>query len=110
MTDETIISMADIEAARARIGPAVFTTPCARAEILSELLGYEVFLKLENLQMTGSFKERGSLNKILQLTQNRSVSEVKLGETELELLLETRGLEHVEEIRRVLHTQGFDLR
>ena len=63
-----MITLADIQAARQRIGDAVFTTPCARAEILSELMGCEVFLKLENLQMTGSFKERGSLNKILQLT------------------------------------------
>lgn len=42
-------------------------TPCARSETLSELLGCDLYLKLENLQITGSFKERGALNKILQL-------------------------------------------
>ena len=56
-----VISLAEIQAARARIAEALFTTPCARAEILSELMDCGVFLKLENLQMTGSFKERGSL-------------------------------------------------
>jgi threonine dehydratase len=63
-----LVALADIEAARRRIRDSVFVTPCTRAEILSELIGCEVFLKLENLQMTGSFKERGSLNKILQLS------------------------------------------
>jgi threonine dehydratase len=66
--NSTSVTLEEIQAARRRIGDAIFTTPCARAEILSELMGCEVFLKLENLQMTGSFKERGSLNKILQLT------------------------------------------
>lgn len=47
---------------------------------------------------------------ILQILQNRSVSEVKLQETELELLLETRGLEHVEEIIQALRTAGFMMR
>ena len=63
--------LTDIKAARERIGDSIFVTPCTRAEILSELIGCEVFLKLENLQMTGSFKERGSLNKILQLTEKQ---------------------------------------
>jgi threonine dehydratase len=66
-----VVTLADIQAARKRIGDAIFVTPCARAEILSELIGCEVFLKLENLQMTGSFKERGSLNKILQLSEEQ---------------------------------------
>ncbi|MGD8590475.1 MAG: threonine ammonia-lyase [Chromatiales bacterium] len=71
-----VVTLADIQAARARIADAIFTTPCARAEILSELMGCEVFLKLENLQMTGSFKERGSLNKILQLTNEQKAAGV----------------------------------
>ncbi len=66
-----MIALADIEAARQRIGDSILVTPCTRAEILSDLIGCEVFLKLENLQMTGSFKERGSLNKILQLSDEQ---------------------------------------
>ncbi len=53
--------------ARERIGDAVYLTPCARSEVLSHMLGCELYLKLENLQVTGSFKERGALNKIRQL-------------------------------------------
>lgn len=63
-----MVTLDDVEQARERIGGAVFFSPCAKSEILSQLTGCEVFLKLENLQMTGSFKERGSLNKILQLS------------------------------------------
>ena len=66
-----MVQLTDIQAARERIGDSIFVTPCARAEILSELIGCEVFLKLENLQMTGSFKERGALNKILQLSDEQ---------------------------------------
>ena len=69
-------TLADIQAARARIADAIFATPCARAEILSEMMGCEVFLKLENLQMTGSFKVRGSLNKILQLSAEQKAAGV----------------------------------
>lgn len=43
-------------------------SPCPRSETFSEMCGNEVFLKLENLQRTGSYKERGALNRILTLT------------------------------------------
>lgn len=46
-------------------------TPCAWTERLSQKLGCKLFLKLENLQMTGSFKERGAFNKILQLDEQQ---------------------------------------
>ena len=62
-----MIQIGDIEAARARIKAAVFESPCAYSETFSKLTGNKVFFKLENLQMTGSFKERGALNKILSL-------------------------------------------
>ena len=62
------ISLPDILAARERIRGSVYLSPCARSEMLSVLTGREVYLKLENLQMTGSFKERGALNRIAQLT------------------------------------------
>jgi threonine dehydratase len=62
-----MIGFADIEAARARLQGAIYETPCAYSQTLSELTGTECFVKLENLQMTGSFKERGAANLLLQL-------------------------------------------
>ena len=63
-----MLTLADVEAARERLGSAVYRTPCSRSEQLSKLTGLDIFLKLENLQMTGSFKERGALNRIATLT------------------------------------------
>ena len=65
------LSLADIHKARERISQVVYLTPCARSEALSEMLGCRLSLKLENLQMTGSFKERGAYNKILQLNEKQ---------------------------------------
>lgn len=62
-----MLTFTDIEQARARIGDQIFLSPCAFSETFSKLCGNKVFFKLENLQMTGSFKERGSCNRILQL-------------------------------------------
>ena len=67
------LSLADIREARARLGDAVYRTPCARSETLSRQTGQNIFLKLENLQMTGSFKERGALNRIATLTPEQAV-------------------------------------
>jgi threonine dehydratase len=57
-----------VEQARERIGEHVILTPCTYSETLSRLCGCEIYLKLENLQLTGSFKDRGALNKLLSLT------------------------------------------
>src|SRR5262245_14464160 len=65
-----MLTFADIEAARQRIGEAVYKSPCAYSETFSKLTGNKVFFKLENLQMTGSFKERGALNKLATLSQS----------------------------------------
>ena len=65
MSDLTVEA---IQRARERIRDAIFYSPCAFSESLSRMTGCQLFLKLENLQMTGSFKDRGSLNKILQLS------------------------------------------
>jgi threonine dehydratase len=62
-----IVTLADIEAARARIHGRVRASPCTYSRSLSELLDKQVYLKLENLQLTGSFKERGACNRLLQL-------------------------------------------
>lgn len=66
------LTLADILAARERLGAAIYKTPCARSETLSRLTGQNVFLKLENLQMTGSFKERGALNRLATLTPEQA--------------------------------------
>src|SRR5579862_3036481 len=64
-----MITLAEIEAALVRIRESIYLSPCACSVTLSNLTGNSVYLKLENLQMTGAFKERGALNKILSLTQ-----------------------------------------
>ena len=66
--DALAIDLADVLAARERIRGQVYESPCPRSEMLSKLTGQEVFLKLENLQMTGSFKERGALNRLSLLS------------------------------------------
>jgi threonine dehydratase len=58
-----------IQEAVTRIRDSIFVSPFVRSETFSQLTGNSIFLKLENLQMTGSFKERGALNKILLLTE-----------------------------------------
>ncbi len=58
----------DIRAAAKRIEGAIIQTPMLMSRTLSEIIGAEVWLKFENLQFTGAFKERGALNKLLQLT------------------------------------------
>jgi threonine dehydratase len=63
-----MITLDDVLSARERIRGSVYYSPCTRSEMLSRITGQSVFLKLENLQMTGSFKERGALNRIATLT------------------------------------------
>jgi len=58
----------DIRAAAERLRGQVVDTPCLPSRTLSALCGCEVFLKFENHQFTASFKERGALNKMAQLT------------------------------------------
>jgi len=66
MTDP--LSLDDIRAAAAAISGAVVRTPMRHSRTLSEIAGAEVRLKFENRQFTASFKERGALNRLLQLT------------------------------------------
>jgi threonine dehydratase len=58
----------DIRAAAERLIGEVTRTPCLPSRTLTELAGCDIFLKFENLQFTASFKERGALNKMAQLT------------------------------------------
>ncbi len=66
------ISLADIVAARERLRGAIYYSPCPHSQMLSTITGQQVYLKLENLQMTGSFKERGALNRIAMLTPEQA--------------------------------------
>jgi threonine dehydratase len=61
------VTLADIEAAAARLAGQVLDTPCVESRTLSQIVGAQVFLKFENLQFTASFKERGALNKLATL-------------------------------------------
>jgi threonine dehydratase len=63
-----MITIQDIQAARERVGASVCISPCSVSHVFSEMTGNRVSLKLENLQRTGSYKERGALNKILTLS------------------------------------------
>jgi threonine dehydratase len=63
------VTLTSIQAARARIGEAIYVSPCQLSSDLSAVTGLPLHLKLENLQRTGSFKERGALNKLLTLSQ-----------------------------------------
>lgn len=62
------VTFDDILAARDRIAGQVDRTPVRHSRRLSQLTGAEVWVKYDNLHFTGSFKERGALNRLLQLT------------------------------------------
>ncbi|MCL6464708.1 threonine ammonia-lyase [Pseudacidobacterium ailaaui] len=63
------VSLNDVQAARGRIRDFIYCSPAQHSAALSQMTGQQVFLKLDNLQRTGAFKERGALNKILTLTE-----------------------------------------
>ena len=73
---ESTLTLDDIRAAAERIRGQVLETPCSPSRTLGEMTGCQVFLKFENLQFTASFKERGALNKIAQLTEAERASGV----------------------------------
>jgi len=66
--EQPAVTLNSIREAAARIRDSIYLSPCARSEGFSQLTGNSVFLKLDNLQRTGAFKERGALNKLLTLT------------------------------------------
>ena len=61
------VTLADVRAAHDRIRASIVRTPTLRSQTLSELTGANVWLKFENLQFTAAYKERGALNRLLQL-------------------------------------------
>jgi threonine dehydratase len=62
------VSLSGIERARGRIRDFIFLSPCLRSAALTQMTGQEIYLKMDNLQRTGAFKERGALNKLLTLS------------------------------------------
>jgi threonine dehydratase len=64
------VVFADIQAAQDRIRGQVDRTPVRHSRRLSQLTGAEVWVKYDNLHFTGSFKERGALNRLLSLTED----------------------------------------
>ena len=64
-----MVNLKKIQEAQSRIESVVLHTPLAYAPYLSELTGINIYLKKENLQITGAFKIRGAYNKIASLTQ-----------------------------------------
>ncbi|HEY6366177.1 MAG TPA: pyridoxal-phosphate dependent enzyme [Candidatus Binatia bacterium] len=63
------VSFSDVQQARQRIGNLVLVTPLPYSEKLSAMTDCRLYLKLENLQMTGAYKERGAFGKTLRLSE-----------------------------------------
>src|SRR4029453_14193625 len=86
---------ATVEAARERLRGAIYETPCPCSLTLSELSGSTCHLKLENLQMPGSFKERGAPTLLLQLDdgeRRRGVVAASAGNHGLAVAFHAAGL------------------
>jgi threonine dehydratase len=66
-----LVTFQDIQTARKRIAEAVYYSPCPPSIPLSEITGMRIFCKLDNLQRTGSFKERGARNALAQLSPDQ---------------------------------------
>lgn len=92
------VSLADIEAARARIAGKVRRTPAFESLDVSERLGRRSALKLEALQMAGSFKVRGVFNKVMTMTDD----ERRRG------LVTVSGGNHAIALAKVAGTLGLD--
>jgi len=70
------VTMLDLYSARRRIASIVKRTPLIHSPLLTERVGASVYLKLESLQETGSFKIRGAANKMLNLTAEEKARDV----------------------------------
>lgn len=69
MDETSIISLDDVAAAARRLQGRVLVSPCTESAWLSEQTGTRLHLKRENLQLTGSFKERGACNVLMLLSE-----------------------------------------
>jgi threonine dehydratase len=64
------VTLEEVQHAKRRIQDFIYLSPARHSDALSKMTGQQVFVKLDNLQRTGAFKERGALNKILTLTDD----------------------------------------
>jgi threonine dehydratase len=64
----SMVNLSHVQSALVRVRKSIYVSPCTRSETFSELTGNSIYLKLENRQRTGAYKERGALNKLLSLT------------------------------------------
>lgn len=69
-----MVTLKDIQAARARIAPYIHKTPLLTSRSLSEITGADIYIKAEHLQKTGSFKVRGAFNKMAPLAHGKAVA------------------------------------
>lgn len=76
VSPDKYVSLQNVLAARVRIDPIIRDTPLIRSAALSEIVGRDVWLKLDCQQMTGSFKLRGAANKMLQMTDEEKAKGV----------------------------------
>ncbi len=77
-----MLDLDDINAARRRLAGHLVTTPCTPSGVFGDLFSGHAWFKFENLQRTGSFKERGALNRILALSpdeRNRGIIAASAG-------------------------------
>ena len=92
-----MITFVDVEEARERIHEQIYLSPFPFSETISRMTGNRVFFKLENLQMTGSFKERGALNRLLTLTAEearRGVIAASAGNHGMALAFHSQQVKH----------------
>lgn len=66
-----MVTLESVQSALGRIRESIRLTPLVHSESLSQGAGNQIFLKLDNLQRTGAFKERGALNRILALSEDQ---------------------------------------
>ena len=71
-----MLNINDVKEAQKRIKDVVYHTPITYAPLLSQKSGYEVYLKKENLQLTGAFKLRGAFNAIASLVESKKIDGV----------------------------------
>lgn len=77
--DPGSVTIDDLINARDRIADVVEHTPCTHSRTLSSIVGAEVYLKFENLQYTGSFKDRGARNRLLDVEPGGGVIAMSAG-------------------------------
>ncbi len=90
------VTLDDIRSARERIRGAIYVSPCPESPALSELTGARIYCKLDSLQRTGSFKERGARNALVLLDDERrrkGVIAASAGNHALALACHSRELE-----------------